>query len=147
MSDNNPNATDSSASRASRFAAKAKKKPRSLLVDAEPEKQIDAAADEVPFVVGLTTASPVLSIGFELEQGEIIFPWASLITIQRRDNQALILIGDWQFTLIYDQSRAELASWSFLELIDALMDQSVRWLRHRPESGLTLRGEEAPKDE
>lgn len=135
-------------------AARAKSQPRkkekgprtSLFASEPPAPDADSPASEVPFLAGLTTASPVLSIGFELEEGELIFPWASLVNIQRLGSQAIISIGNWQFTLIYEQAKAETASWSFLELIDALMDQSVRWLRHRPNSGLTIFGKEVEDD-
>lgn len=117
--------------------------PRDLITPPKADDK-DEAAMEIPYTAGMTVARPVVSIGFQMATGEMIFPWTSLISIQRVGTQMLIKIGGWIFQLEYDPGKAK--GWNFIDLMEALMDQSVRWVRNSPELGLTLTGEELDEE-
>jgi hypothetical protein len=122
--------------------------PRNLI---EPQEDTAGAtamqAAEIPFSLGMGTIRPGTSIGFEIQQGELIFPWMALQMVQRSGDQMLIKIGEWRFSLEYDPAKASGSGWKFTELIDSLMDQNVRWIRHRPDAGLTVHGVQEEPDQ
>ena len=122
-------------------------KSRSLFTREAPVAENEEPAKELPYVTGMSTGTPVLALGVEMDSGEVIIPWASLQFIQRKGEQAMIIIGDWEFTLQFDSELAKESDWKIFDLIDSLHDQTTRWIRHRPKSGLTVTGELKEEDD
>ena len=102
---------------------------------------------EIPYELVLTGTA--IALGVQLEAGqELILPWIRLEEAHRLNEQMLICIGEWEVSIVIDTDKAKAAKWRVFELLDGILDQRLRTLKSRPDSGLVVtvkRGEKEDK--
>lgn len=105
----------------------------------------DRSRPEPPFKLG---DGQQVSIGFVTKDGlEAIFPWIHVSVTMRQGEQLTLGVGEYIVTLVFDLDRAAEQKWQTDELMDAIHQQTLAWIYHRPDDGLSLEIAKAEKEE
>lgn len=106
----------------------------------------ESAVLEVPYELVITGTA--IALGVQLEPGqELILPWIRLEEAHRLNEQMLIVIGEWEVSIVIDSEKAKAAKWRVFDLIDGILDQRLRSLKNRPDSGLVVTAKRVEKEE
>jgi hypothetical protein len=80
-----------------------------------------------------------VSLGVESDaEVEMILPWIHFSEALRKNEQMILLFGDWEIRLTFDFKKMSEAGYRVGEILTGIHSQKLTWLRHQPEQGLSV---------
>ncbi|AHF95035.1 hypothetical protein OPIT5_00430 (plasmid) [Opitutaceae bacterium TAV5] len=131
--------TDPAPGRETSGPERKKKPPASIRTSLLNLAAADSTADsQLPFSLTLNK-TPSVSIGFFTDTGkEIIMPYIHFSAGVRMGEEMALACGKYEITVRFDAAKASEHKWQIQQVVDALHSQTLTWLRHDPETGLTV---------
>lgn len=110
---------------------------KSLLTPGKKGSKDSAQRPQPPFKLG---DGQQVSLGFVADdEREYIFPWMHVSITVRAGEMMMMALGDYEATIVFDYKVLEQKGWQISELTEAIHAQTVAWLRHDPDSGMSVK--------